>query len=130
MNIWIVEDDPGYRRNLKMSLELESDIQIGHVFPSCPELFETLRKEDAPDVVLMDLGLPGMSSIEAIEKLSQAAPEVPVIVLTVFKEKNIVEQAMDAGAVGYLLKDSGQAEITEVLRSVCAGGPVLSLSLT
>lgn len=127
MNIWIVEDDPGYRRNLKMSLELETGVEVGHVFPSCIEFFERLQVEEAPDAVLMDLGLPGMSGLEAIEKLSDSMPELPVIVLTVFKEKQKVQQALDAGAAGYLQKDSGPAEIGETLRSICAGGSVVSL---
>ena len=109
MNIWIVEDDAGYRRNLRISLELEADVTVGYVFPSCLELFETLgvegppETEAPPDVVLMDLGLPGMSGFEAIRKLSAVAPGVAVMVLTVFKEKEKVLAALDSGAAGYLL---------------------------
>jgi DNA-binding NarL/FixJ family response regulator len=121
-----VEDDAGYRRNLRMSLELEEGIAVGRVFPSCIELFETLQTESAPDVVLMDLGLPGMSGIEAIRKLSKIAPEAAVMVLTVFKEKEKVKAALDAGAAGYLLKESDGPEIVKGLREVFAGGSVLS----
>jgi DNA-binding NarL/FixJ family response regulator len=121
MNIWIVEDDPGYRRNLRMSLELEEQVTVGHVFPSCIELFEALGEGSSPDVVLMDLGLPGMSGIEGIRKISEIAPDVAVMVLTVFKEKEKVQEAIHAGAAGYLLKESDGSEIIDALREVCAG---------
>lgn len=123
MNVWIVEDDAGYRRNLRMSLELEDDISVGYVFPSCVEFFETIETEDPPDVVLMDLGLPGMSGIEAIRKIAVEAPGLAVIVLTVFKDKLKVQEAMEAGAAGYLLKESDSVEINTALQEVFAGAP-------
>ena len=125
MNIWIVEDDACYRRNLRMSLELEENFVVGRVFPSCIEFFEALHTETAPDVVLMDLGLPGMSGIDAIRRLSQIAPGVAVLVLTVFKDKKKVQDAMAAGAAGYLLKESSSQEIGKALRDVFMSGAVL-----
>ncbi|WP_136065114.1 response regulator [Pontiella sulfatireligans] len=120
MNIWIVEDDAGYRRNLRASLELEDQVDVGRVFPACSEFFEALASEASPDVVLMDLGLPGMSGVEAIRKLSRIAPKVAVMVLTVFKEKEKVAAALKAGASGYLLKESDGPEIVQGLREVFA----------
>ena len=130
MNIWIVEDDAGYRRNLRMSLELEACITVGRVFPSCFEFFNALEAETSPDVVLMDLGLPGMSGIEAIQKLSEVAPDIAVMVLTVFKDKERVREALDAGAAGYLLKASDGPEIISSLQKVVAGEIALSPALT
>lgn len=126
MNIWIVEDDAGYRRNLRMSLEMEEQVSVGRVFPSCLEFFEALEKCEPPNAVLMDLGLPGMSGTEAIRKLNRMAPDVAVMVLTVFKEKDKVLEALDAGAAGYLLKESEAPQIVEGLREVVAGGSVWS----
>jgi len=126
MNIWIVEDDAGFRRNLRISLELEEDVTVGHVFPSCFELFEILGSEEPPDVVLMDLGLPGMSGLEGIRNISAIAPGVAVMVLTVFKDKEKVHAALDAGASGYLLKGFDGPEIINSLREIVAGGSVLS----
>jgi DNA-binding NarL/FixJ family response regulator len=126
MNVWIVEDDAGYRRNLLMSLELDEAVTAIRAFPSCEEFFNTLAMENSPDIVLMDLGLPGMSGIEAIQKLSVEAPEVAVMVLTVFKDKKRVREAMDSGASGYLLKASDGPEIMSSLKEIVAGGSALS----
>ena len=98
---------------------------MGRVFPSCIEFFDALQTETAPDVVLMDLGLPGMSGIEAIRKLSQNAPDIAILVLTVFKEKKKVQDAMEAGAAGYLLKESSSQEIGNALRDIFISGAVL-----
>lgn len=118
MKIWIIDDDPGYRRNLRMSLEMEEDITVGRVFPSCIECFDALIVETPPDAVLMDLGLPGMCGIEGIQKMAQIYPDVAVMVLTVFKEKKKVQAALEAGAAGYLLKESDGREIANGLREV------------
>ncbi|VGO11963.1 Transcriptional regulatory protein DegU [Pontiella desulfatans] len=129
INIWIVEDDAGYRRNLRKSLEQEKHISVERVFPSCIEFFDALETEQAPDVVLMDLGLPGMSGLDAIRKLSDFAPDLAVMVLTVFKDKEKVLEALDAGAAGYLLKESDETEIIKALEQVFMGGSPLSPSV-
>lgn len=126
INIWLVEDDANYRRNLRMSLALEEHITVGRVFPSCIEFFEALETETPPDVVLMDLGLPGMSGLEAIRKLSVEAPDIAVMVLTVFQDKGKVLDALDSGAAGYLLKESDAMEIVKGLQEVFVGGSALS----
>lgn len=128
MNIWIIEDDSGYRRNLRISLKLEDTIVVSRVFPSCIELFDVFAKEPRPDVILMDLGLPGMSGIEAIRLLSDLAPDIVVLALTVFGEKEKVEKALKAGAAGYLLKESAGPEIIESIKAGFAEGSVRSLS--
>jgi len=126
INTWIVEDDASYRRNLRLSLELEEHITVGGVFPSCIEFFEALKTDAPPDVVLMDLGLPGMGGLEAIRKLSKETPDVAVMVLTVFKDKEKVLAALDAGAAGYLLKESAGPEIVRGLQEILVGGTALS----
>jgi DNA-binding NarL/FixJ family response regulator len=118
INVWIVEDDAVYRRNLQTSLELEDRLTVSRVFPSCIELFEALDAGTPPDVVLMDLGLPVISGIEGIRRLSHTAPGVAALVLTVFKDKKKVSDAMAAGAAGYLLKESSSREIACTLQEV------------
>lgn len=126
INIWIVEDDAGYRRNLRQSLSREKHIECSRVFPSCIEFLEAVETDTHPDLVLMDLGLPGMSGVEGIQRLKKVAPDITVIVLTVMEDKEKVLQSLDAGAAGYLLKTSTVREIVNGLQQVFVGGAALS----
>ncbi|MDZ8117610.1 response regulator transcription factor [Pontiella agarivorans] len=126
IDLWIVEDDAGYRRNLRTSLEREKHIKVSRVFPSCIEFLAAVQEGAAPDLVLMDLGLPEMSGVEGIKKLRKMAPDITVIVLTVMEDKKKVLQSLDAGAAGYLLKSSSVREIISGLQQVFVGGAALS----
>lgn len=126
MNIWIVEDDAGYRRTLQRLLNREAGIECNRLFSSCTALFDALSAGAHPDLVLMDLGLPGMSGVEGIRKLAGIAPDLAVVVLTVFSDKEKVLEALDAGAIGYLLKSATPQEIIRGLQDVFKGGAVLS----
>lgn len=129
IDIWVVEDDAGYRRILKQILNGEEHITCSRVFPSCDKLFEAIEAAPHPDLVLMDLGLPGMGGVDGIQKLRTIAPNVTVIVLTVFGEKEKVLESLDAGAAGYLLKTATPQEIIDGLQSVFMGGAALSPSV-
>lgn len=126
INIWIVEDEPGFRRTLQRMLNREKDITCDRVFPSCAKLFDAVATHPLPDMVLMDLGLPGMGGVEGIRKLSALAPNLAVIVLTVFSDKKKVMESLDAGAAGYLLKTATPEEIIQGLQQVFFGGAALS----
>lgn len=126
INIWIVEDDAGYRRNLRRSLDREEHLTCSRVFPSCIEFLEAIQDGATPDLVLMDIGLPGMGGVEGIQQLKAMAPDVTVIVLTVVKDKEKVLESLDAGAAGYLLKSSTTRQIVNGLEQVFQGGAALS----
>jgi DNA-binding NarL/FixJ family response regulator len=129
INIWIVEDDAGYRRTLKGLLNHEEHITCSRVFPSCIDMFDALKTESYPDLILMDLGLPEMDGVEGIRKLSSRAPDIAVMVITVFKDKKKVLEALDAGAAGYLLKTATGPEILKGLEQIFMGGAALSPSV-
>jgi len=129
INIWVVEDDTAYRRTLQRLLNREEHITCDRVFPSCAKLFEAVETDPYPDLVLMDLGLPGMSGVEGIQKLAELAPDLAVIVLTVFADKEKVFDSLDAGAVGYLLKTALPEEIVRGVQEVFMGGAALSPSV-
>lgn len=126
ITLWLVEDDAIYRRTIQRMLNSEEGITCERMFPSCIEFFEAIEAEPHPDLVLMDLGLPEMSGVDGIRKLADCAPDIAVVVLTVFREKEKVFEALDAGAVGYLLKTAKSADIVNGLREVFLGGSVLS----
>lgn len=129
INIWVVEDDTVFRRTLQRMLNREEHITCDRVFPSCIKLFKAIETEPLPDMVLMDLGLPGMGGVEGIKKLADIAPDLAVIVLTVFSDKEKVLESLDAGAAGYLLKTAMPEEIILGLNQVFMGGAALSPSV-
>ncbi|WP_372806501.1 response regulator [Pontiella sp.] len=126
IKVWVVEDDTVFRRTLQKMLNREQQMTCDRVFPSCIEFLEAIASDARPDLVLMDLGLPGMGGVEGIQRLLKIAPDVTVIVLTMFKDKEKVLQSLDAGAAGYLLKTSSAEEIINGLRQVFLGGAALS----
>ncbi len=129
ITIWIVEDDAAFRRSLQQVLSREEHITCNRVFSSCTKLFEAIKTDSHPDLILMDLGLPGMGGVEGIQKLALLAPDIAVLVLTVFEDKDKVLQSLDAGAVGYLLKTSMPHEIIQGIKDVFLGGAALSPSV-
>lgn len=123
---WVVEDDSGYRAMLCDILSVSDSVVSCEGFPSCIEMFEQINPTQLPDVVLMDLGLPHMSGVDGIRKLMTVAPELAVIVLTVFSQKGKVFEALEAGASGYLLKSASGPEIVDALQDVVQGSLPLS----
>lgn len=129
ISVWIVEDDSVYRRTLRRMLAREEQIICGRAFPSCIDLLDAIRTGPPPDLVLMDLGLPEMSGVEGIRRLLRLCPEVTVLVLTVFEDKEKVLQALEAGAAGYLLKTATGTEIIRGILDVCTGKAPLSAAV-
>ena len=129
ITVWVVEDDAGFRRTLKNLLNDEEGIRCEQVFPSCPPLFATLETQEPPDLIMMDLGLPGMDGVEGIRQLATLAPDVAVLVITVFREKEKVLEALDAGAAGYLLKTATGQDLVRGIRQVFRGAAALSPSV-
>ncbi|MBK1876200.1 response regulator transcription factor [Pelagicoccus mobilis] len=129
IDVWIVEDDADYRRMLTRVLDRSPQIASCRDFPSCISFLDAIKTEKHPHAVLMDLGLPRMSGITGIKELSQNAPDIAVIVLTVFGEKEKVLEALEAGASGYLLKTATTAEIRKGIQDAVWGGTPLSASV-
>jgi DNA-binding NarL/FixJ family response regulator len=116
----IAEDHPAYRRGLQLMLDGNDDIAIVGVAETGLRVLE-LAQELAPDVVLMDLRMPGLDGLEATRRLTRAGSPAAVVVLTMFEDDDSVFAAMRAGAHGYLLKDADQDEIERAIRAAAAG---------
>ena len=120
--IWIVEDHSAFRRTLVRVLNAETGLQCARDFDSCEKLLAALAQDDAPHLILLDVGLPGMSGLDGIRIIKERGPKTLVVILTVFEDDDKVFQAICAGAAGYLLKTSSVTEITQAVRDALAGG--------
>jgi DNA-binding NarL/FixJ family response regulator len=118
--ILVADDHPAFRTGLQQMLFDVVDLEVVGEAESGAQAVE-LTQELAPDVVVMDLRMPGIDGIEATRRLQQVAPSAAVIVLTMFEDDDSVYAAMRAGALGYLLKGSQQDEIVRAIRAVAAG---------
>lgn len=122
IDVWLIEDNDTLRRTVARVLEREKDIVCSHQFDRCEDAFKVLLDGGRPQVILLDLGLPGMSGIEGIERIKQSLPEIELLVFSVFEDNDRVFRALCAGASGYLLKTSSMTEIPEAVREVTQGG--------
>ncbi len=125
MNVVIVEDNLLLLENLRLLLSGEPGILITGAFGSAEEALGGL-KESRPDVVLVDLGLPGMPGIELIKKVKRDMPGVDIMAHTIYEDKGNVFSAIKAGASGYILKGSSPREIVEALNDLSRGGAPMS----
>ena len=120
--VWIVEDHRAFRQQAADAINEMPGLSCTHQFRTCEEALNLLQSQAAPHVVLMDIGLPGISGIEGIGRFRQCASETEVIVLTVFEDEDKLLQAICAGASGYLLKSSSLDEIADAIRLAHSGG--------
>jgi DNA-binding NarL/FixJ family response regulator len=133
IRVLVADDHAVFRHGLKALLDSEPGIDLVGEAASGREAVESSATL-APDVVLMDLQMPGINGIEATRRILQANPRVGIVVLTMFEDDESVFSAMRAGARGYVLKGGEPAEIMEVLRAVAKGeahfGPEIARRIT
>ena len=129
IRVLLVDDDPLVRSGLRLMLSGADDIEVVAEAADGGEV-PALVAEHAPDLVLMDIRMPGVDGLEAT-RLLRARPGAPaVVMLTTFKDDEQVLGALRAGAAGFLLKHTPPAEIVAAVRRVKAGEPVLSPAVT
>jgi DNA-binding NarL/FixJ family response regulator len=120
MKVIICDDQAVVRDGLEMLLTLENDIQVVGTAQDGAEAVE-LAAQKQPDLVLMDLKMPGMNGIEATRQIRAKFPTIKVLVLTTYAEDEWVFDAIRAGASGYLLKDTPREEVIKALRGTVEG---------
>ncbi len=125
ITVSIVEDQPALRENLLTYLSETPDFKCLAAYATAEEALAKIPG-NKPDVVLMDINLPGMSGIECVKKLKTIVPSLAVVMLTVYENSDQVFQALAAGACGYLIKNTPPERILEAIRDVHAGGSPMS----
>jgi DNA-binding NarL/FixJ family response regulator len=120
IRLLIADDHPAYRRGLELMLVDAGDIEVVGEADTGVRAVE-LAASLAPDVILMDLRMPGLDGIEATRRLTRSGSTAAVVVLTMFEDDDSVFAAMRAGARGYLLKGAEQDEIVRAIRAAAAG---------
>jgi DNA-binding NarL/FixJ family response regulator len=124
VRVVIVDDQELMRRGLALLLGTEDGIEVVGQASSGREALAFIATW-APDVVLSDARMPGMDGIELTAQLSRQYPQLPVIMLTTFDDEGLVRGALDAGAAGFLLKDTSPDELTAAITAVIGGGLVI-----
>ncbi len=125
IRVGIVEDQRRTREGLRALIEGSSGFLCVGAWGSMEEALAA-RVEHSPDVILTDIGLPGLSGIEGIPELRRRHPQATIVVLTVYEDNERVFQALCAGANGYLLKNTPPARLLESLRDAVDGGAPMS----
>ena len=122
ISLWIVESDDMFRIAIADLLNRAEGMQCRRAFRTCEEMLHFLQKGDVPELVLMDVSLPGLGGIEGVRRLKEVSPATDVLVLAVHEEDEKIFEAICAGAKGYLLKSTAGDELLSAVRGVIAGG--------
>ncbi len=128
IRILVVDDHPIVRDGLMTIIEAQEEMEVVGEAGTGPDAV-AMALEARPDVVLMDLQLPGFSGAEATRRIKAALPETKVLVLTAYDSDEGIIEAVRAGASGYLLKGAPRAEVLQGLRLVAGGGSLLQPAL-
>ena len=125
ITVAIVEDQREVREGLALLINGTKGFRCGASFRTMEDALRSIANE-LPDVLLTDIGLPGMSGTEGIRILKERYPDLPIVALTIYDDEEEIFDALCAGASGYLLKDTQPARLLECLREVTSGGAPMS----
>jgi two-component system, NarL family, response regulator LiaR len=125
IKVLIIDDHAMVRRGLSTFLKVRPELELVGEGSSGEEALQ-LCQSLQPDVVLMDLKMPGMDGVTATRIITEKHPKIRVIVLTSFQEEDLIRKALGAGAISYLLKNVSAVELTKAIQSACAGFATLT----
>lgn len=128
ISVSIVEDDDDFRESLTILIDGSPGFSCISAYRDCETALKGIEN-DLPDVVLMDIGLPGMSGIEGIRKIKEKLPDMDIVVLTIHEEDELVFDALCAGACGYLIKDFQLERLLDAIHEVHQGGAPMSSNI-
>jgi DNA-binding NarL/FixJ family response regulator len=122
IQVWLIEDNADFRQMVAWQINQIRDLNCDHAFSTCEDALKALEREPPPQVILCDVGLPGMNGIDGIRAIKAIVPAAYIIMLTVYDDHHKVFGAVCAGASGYLLKDASEEMITTAIHDVLNGG--------
>jgi DNA-binding NarL/FixJ family response regulator len=128
INVMLVDDHEVVLEGLIRILEKEGGIKIVTVARSAEEALEKIARFP-PDVIIVDIQLPGMNGIELIKQVKSRYPDIEAITLTVFDDEQFAKQAIKAGAIGYVIKDAAKDELVKSVRAAARGESLISTSV-
>ncbi|MGJ8654631.1 MAG: response regulator [Opitutaceae bacterium] len=129
ISVCIIEDHADYRKTLLQAINSTETLVCGASFSNAEDAMMHFEHSPKPDVLVLDLGLPGIDGIDAIPKFCELCPDTKILVLTVFENKTRVFQALGAGATGYLIKSGGLKAITQGIEDAHNGIAPLSAEI-
>ncbi|AXG69307.1 transcriptional regulatory protein DegU [Kordia sp. SMS9] len=124
--ISVIEDNAIFRENMAAYIQQLDNYFLLGVYEDFETAFEDFKSGNCPDIVLMDIGLPGINGIEGTKRIKQKYPKTELIIVTVFEDSNMVFEALKAGACGYLTKSLGLPELNKALGDLEKGGAPMS----
>ena len=128
IKVALVEDDEGIRTSLAALIRRAPALRLAGDYPDAETALKEIPRRP-PDVVLMDINLPGMNGVECVRQLKSSTPEIQVLMLTVYEDSDSLFNSLRAGASGYLLKRTASAKLLEAIRDVYAGGSPMTPQL-
>jgi DNA-binding NarL/FixJ family response regulator len=128
LRVLIADDHPLVRSGMRALLTVEEDLEVVGEAATGEEAV-TLAAALQPDVIVMDLRMPGISGIEATRRILQDSPSIRILVVTLFEDDDSVFAALRAGARGYVLKDASEVEVLRAIRAVSSGDAIFSTTI-
>ncbi len=126
IKIIIIEDVEEVRQGLKYLLSLDPNIEVLKTYSMAEPFLESFPLFNIPNIVLMDIGLPGINGIEATTAIKKKYPKIDILMLTIFEEEEKILNAIQAGATGYVLKNTDPGDLVSQIKSIYSGGSPIS----
>lgn len=126
IKVAIVEDKPELLANLKLILSYYKELEVTGAYSNAEDFMQALEPAMLPEVVVMDINLPGVSGIKAVEKLKPQYPQLQFLMCTIYEDEENIYQSLCAGASGYVVKNTPPEKFLEAIRDIHNGGSPMS----